>query len=379
MRQQRKVLRWLALVLVFGLIAAGCGSDDDAAPADSSTDDAAPADSSTDDAAPADSSTDDVEDDVASAGSQPDVNGDGKVVIGIASPGDTNDGGFYQSFVDGTTAFAEAEGWEVVVSDFINPADAIVAIEDLARGGVDFLAVGASELQDGIEAVACEEEFSDVVFYINAELPEGQTCYGSAADFDYEFGYVGGIMAGLVLEREGATTAGYIGGPELAFSTVAHESMEAGMRAINPDFNLVVTHTGDFNDAALGIEAAAAMLDQNIRVIYTFLGGAMFATGGSIAGAGGIAFSAATNTCFPGSPFGGSVLFPPGEYLVGVLEDFRDGKFQEGVEREFHVGIDDAVGVALCDASAEEQARIDDIVAKIGSGELDPEAETTGS
>ncbi len=34
---------------------------------------------------------------------QPDINGDGEVIIGIASPGDTNDGGFYQSFVDGVT------------------------------------------------------------------------------------------------------------------------------------------------------------------------------------------------------------------------------------------------------------------------------------
>lgn len=341
---------WFCVLLMLTMVASACGSDADTTVAE-----------------PA-----------AATGNQPDVNGDGKVVIGIASPGDTNDGGFYQSFVDATTVLAEAEGWEIVVSDFINPADAATAIADLARAGVDFVAVGASELQDGIEAVACEEEFSDVLFYINAALPEGQTCYGAAADFDHEFGYLGGVMAGLVMQREGESQAGFIGGPELAFSTVAHQSMEAGMKAIDPSFELVVTHTGDFNDAALGIEAASAMLDQDVRVIYTFLGGAMFPTGGSIAAAGGVAFSASTNTCFPGSPFGGSVLFPPGEYLVGVLEDFRDGKFVPGAEREFHVGVDAAVGVALCDASTEEQAIIDGIVMQIASGELDTESLSAG-
>ena len=45
MRQRMHLVRWLAVLLVFGLVAAACGDDDDAAPADDvSVDDAAPAD-----------------------------------------------------------------------------------------------------------------------------------------------------------------------------------------------------------------------------------------------------------------------------------------------------------------------------------------------
>ena len=301
---------------------------------------------------------------------QPDINGDGEVRIGIASPGDTNDGGFYQSFVDGARSVADELGWTVIVSDFINPVDAETALADLARQNLDFLAVGATELQDGIDAIACEEEFADMAMYLNGTLTDAHPCYGQSSDDYFEIHWLLGVATAQLLERTGATTAGFIGGPELAFVVVAAKSMEAGLKSIDPDFEMVVTYTGDFNDAALGIEAARAMLDQDIGVIHTFLGGAMFPTGGFIAESGGAAISASANTCFPGSPFAGASLFPPGAYLAANLRDFNEGTFREGVIRPFKVGIDPEVGAVLCDPTDEEQATIDEVVARMGSGEL---------
>ena len=301
---------------------------------------------------------------------QPDINGDGEVIIGIASPGDTNDGGFYQSFVDGARAFAEEAGWTVIVSDFINPAESETALADLARQNLDFLAVGATELQDGIDAIACEEEFEHMAMYLNGTLTAPHPCYGQSSDDYFEIHWLLGVATAQLLERSGATKAGFIGGPELAFVVVASRSMEAGLKSVNPDYELVVTYTGDFNDAALGIEAARAMLDQDIDVIHTFLGGAMFPTGGFIAESGGSALSASANTCFPGSPFVGASLFPPGDYLAANLRDFYEGNYREGVIRPFRVGIDSEVGAILCDPTPEEQAAIDDVVARLGSDEL---------
>ena len=60
MRHGRKLVVWLAVLLTFGLVAAACGDDEEAAPADAApTDDAAPAD----DAAPTDDDGMAVEDD----------------------------------------------------------------------------------------------------------------------------------------------------------------------------------------------------------------------------------------------------------------------------------------------------------------------------
>ena len=304
---------------------------------------------------------------------QPDINGDGQVILGIASPGDTNDGGFYQSFVDGARSFAEEAGWTVIVSDFINPAESETAIADLARQNVDFLAVGATELQDGLDAIACSEEFEHIAMYLNGTLTSEHPCYGQSSDNYFEIHWLLGVAAAQLLERTGGTKAGFIGGPELAFVVVASKSMEAGLKSINPDYELVVTYTGSFNDAALGIEAARAMIGQDIGVIHTFLGGAMFPTGGFIAENGGAAMSASANTCFPGSPFAGASLFPPGDYLVANLQDFAAGTYREGAIRRFYVGIHPEPGAILCDPTPEEQATLDDVIARIGSRDLVPE------
>ena len=411
-----RIWRTAALILALSLVAAACGGDDDsdggdssgaAAPTTTAAPDSGGGDSDSgsggeemsDDEMSADdemagqetSGEDDMTgDDETSAGEedtgggdmaeagtlvvgQPDINGDGRVVIGIASPGDTNDGGYYQSFVQGAQAFADEAGWDLIVADFINPAESESAMADLARQGIDFLAVGATELQDGLDAIACTEEFGSIAMYISATLAIESECYGQSSDDYFQIYWATGVAMAQLLERTGGAKAGFIGGPELAFSTNAHRSLEAGLKSVIPDAELVVTHTGDFNDAALGIEAARAMLDQDVGVIHTFLGGAMFPTGGFVASGGGMALSASTNTCFPGSPFVGSALFPPGEYLVANLRDFANGEYREGVIREFVVGIDPEVGVVMCDATPEEQAAIDEVVAMIGSGELVPE------
>src|SRR5437763_14442054 len=45
---------------------------------------------------------------------EPDVNQDGKVVIGVLSPGDTHDKGYYESFVDAANSYAAANNWKII-------------------------------------------------------------------------------------------------------------------------------------------------------------------------------------------------------------------------------------------------------------------------
>src|SRR3954468_5151715 len=78
-------------LMAFGLVAAACGGDDSSNSSNTSKTTTAtgngpwgwPGDAKTGYLAP----------------HQPDVNQDGKVVIGVISPGDTHDKGYYESFV----------------------------------------------------------------------------------------------------------------------------------------------------------------------------------------------------------------------------------------------------------------------------------------
>src|SRR5258708_30672098 len=71
-----------------------------------------------------------------------DINHDGKVVVGIISPGDTHDKGYYESFVDEADSYAAQQGWKVVTVDKVQPAGAAEAARNLCRQGVDMVAVG---------------------------------------------------------------------------------------------------------------------------------------------------------------------------------------------------------------------------------------------
>ncbi len=95
-----------------------------------------------------------------------DTNGDGKVVIGIATPGLRNDGAYYQALVDGLTGFSEEHGFEEpIVVDNITPEEAQTSLDSLARQNVDIIAVGAGEIADSLPELT--ETYADVMWYCN--------------------------------------------------------------------------------------------------------------------------------------------------------------------------------------------------------------------
>src|SRR5207247_11233897 len=83
-----------------------------------------------------------------------DVNGDGEVVVGILSPGDTKDKGYYESFVDEANTFAKDQGWKVVTVDKVPPSQAAEDARNLCRQTVDLVAIAASTLKDEIPVAA---------------------------------------------------------------------------------------------------------------------------------------------------------------------------------------------------------------------------------
>jgi hypothetical protein len=153
-----------------------------------------------------------------------DVNGDGKVVIGIATVGDSHDQGFYQSFIDKAKAFVDrykSEGWSLIVVDRVNPADAGQQVKNLCQQGADLVALGDSQLADAIPAYQ-SSECANSKAYVNAGSGvKPQEFLSEAEDRVDPLLYVAGVAAGLVLKEQGGTKAGFVTGPELDFSKAA--------------------------------------------------------------------------------------------------------------------------------------------------------------
>ncbi|MFC0862299.1 BMP family protein [Sphaerimonospora cavernae] len=308
------------------------------------------------------------------AGQQPDVNGDGKVVIGVMSPGDSKDNGYYQSLVDEATTFAKTQGWNVITLDKINPSDSISQAKNLCRQSVDLIAVGASELKDALSA-APEPVCKGVHWYINGGVGVEQTEYFAQSQENVkEILFAGGLATGLLLKKSGSTKAGFITGPELDFSKQAAAGFSAGMQAVVPEATLVTTYTGDLNDSGKAREAAQAQISLGVKVIYPYLGGATDAVASLARDNQVYTLTPGTDRCADSVGFDISMVFSPGAYLAAALKEFQKGTLKMGQARMWRIGVDDVPTIVMCGEHADLQPQVDQFMADVAAGKYDVEA-----
>ena len=309
---------------------------------------------------------------------EPDVNGDGKVVIGVLSPGDLNDNGYYESFVAKAEAFTSQKGWKLIKVGSVNAADALNQARNLCRQGVDLVALGAAELKDALPA-SNEAVCAKSAWYVpsNADIKQTPKITISQ-DFINETLVTAGYANGLLMRDRGVTKAGYITGPQLDFSIKAAEGFKAGIRKVLPDASLLVTYTGSFDDSAKAKEAAQAQISQGVKALYPYLGGATDVVAKLGNQDDQILSTPGTDRCDSTSPrFDVSVIFDPGEYFAAALADFANGDLKMGVTRLWHLGKDTVPTVKLCNGTDTENAQLAQFIADIGSGAINPDALVT--
>lgn len=302
-----------------------------------------------------------------------DVNGDGMVTIGYVVAGDRNDGGFYQGQVEAVEEISDAEGYETIIVDKVNPGAAKEAFENLARQGPDLIIGGGSELTDGFAPVSESPEFSDINFLLIAGVPPSSDSFATAAANENEAHFMGGVAAALLLERAGKDKACVVAGPELEFVKDMGAAMTDGLAYVDESLEMLVTFTGDFEDAGLAEAAATAQINQGCQVIYPYLGGALTAVVKAGNDAGIDVVSTSVDLCgVPDFDVAMSIMYNPALFLGDVIELFVAGELVEGELLEVYgVGSDTGVGAKICDATPEEERTLDEVREKIVNGEID--------
>jgi basic membrane protein A and related proteins len=307
---------------------------------------------------------------------EPDVNGDGKVVVGVLSPGDINDHGYYQSFVDSAEAFAKKKGWTVIKRGSVAPSDALTAARAMCQQNVDLVALGASELKTATPASE-EPVCGKTVWYLpSSSDTDAHPRVLLSTDDPNQSLFSAGYAAGLKMKAAGYTKAGFVTGIKADFSVLGAKAFLAGIREVVPKATLVSTYTGDFNDSAKAKEAIQAQISQGAKVIYPYLGGATDAAT-QVANANGVlTLTPGTDRCASTSPkFDISVIFSPGDYFRAALEDFAKDDLKMGTPRVWQLGVDPFPTVKICKGQGDEDQQLAEFMKKIGSKAIDPEAE----
>ena len=302
-----------------------------------------------------------------------DTNGDGVVVIGVATPGPRDDGGYYQAMVDGITQLSEENGFEEpIIVDNIDTAQAETELRNLARQNVDVIAVGAGELSDPLPALS--EEFPDIFWYCNcgAGLADAPGI-AQARDDSSQISYTAGYATGLLLQDTDATAAAFLGCCDLDFEREAFLAFEAGLQAVDESFTATYIPTGDFNDVAGATEAFNQAVADGVGAVYPFLGGSQEAVA-SLANEAGII------TMAPGPAdacereevdYQIAVVFDAGVYVTESMRSIIAGDLSEGEAKFFLVGDFEPVGAEFCDATPEQEAALQAVRDQIAAGEFD--------
>lgn len=187
---------------------------------------------------------------------------DGIKKAAIVMPGSISDNGWNQAGYEGLTASGKELGFETAYTESVHLPDQMEVLSDYARRGYDLVIGHGGEFQDAVTRVA--RRFPDTMFMVNNGLGTSKNI--ANADFYFsQLGYLMGYVAGRMTETD---TIGIIAAQKFKFTNDSVAGYESGAKAANPNINVLVTWTGDWDDVAKGKEAALNQISKGADVVW---------------------------------------------------------------------------------------------------------------
>ena len=163
-----------------------------------------------------------------------DANADGKLLIGVATPGPRDDGAYYQALVECVDRLVKANGGSSIVVDRIAQSDAATQIESLAKQDPDILVVGASEIGKPLPDLA--KKYSKIFWYCNCGAgQQPNPDYAQSQDDASEINYTAGYATGLLLKDKKRNSAAFIGNTDAnGFEVESFDAFNLGLQILAP-------------------------------------------------------------------------------------------------------------------------------------------------
>ena len=190
----------------------------------------------------------------------------------ITDTGGVNDESFNQSswkgFQDAQEKFGK-DKLEIKYLESKQDADYVQNIDTFADEGMDLIVGVGFKLQAAITEAAKnypEQQFALIDEVCEGEQPENVT---SLLFEDNASAYLTGLIAGKMTETN---KVGFIGGMESDAIGKFDYGFRAGVKAANPDAEVMVQYANSFSDSALGKTIANQMHSKNVDIIFTCAG-----------------------------------------------------------------------------------------------------------
>lgn len=182
--------------------------------------------------------------------------------VALLSPGPVSDAGWNALAYEGLLAIRDQLGAEIAQAEVKTPAQFEEGFRDFARRGYDLVFGHGFEFQDAAAAVA--PDFPHTVFITTS----GNTVRPNVAPLRFmleEATYLEGMLTALLSKSGKAGAVGGMAIPSVQSTIMAYE---AGAKAVNPDFQVITSYVGNWEDVGAAKAAALALVQQGADLLF---------------------------------------------------------------------------------------------------------------
>lgn len=186
-----------------------------------------------------------------------------KTIIGFIMSGSIQEQGWNGMHYKGVTEAGDELGVEISVKENIKEftGECEIAIRELVDAGAGMIILSSYGYSEEVRDVV--KEYPDIVFYANSPdyHEENMTSYFVRM---YQARYLSGILAGM------QTTTNHIGYVAAMSNNEVNRGINAftlGVRSVNPEADVIVTWTGNWDDKEAEIKAVENLVEENVDVI----------------------------------------------------------------------------------------------------------------
>lgn len=181
--------------------------------------------------------------------------------VAMVCSGAINDGSWNTSGYDGLMAIKEQFNADVAYSELVSTDELPTVLRSYGREGYDVIIAHSMEYDEQMKRIA--SEFPDTTFITINGFNTGDNLY--AIQFKYwELQYFMGLAGGLVSETGKVAN---IAAMETEMVKMEMQAMQQGAEYANPNCEVSVSFTGDWNDLAKAKEASLAQIDNGADVL----------------------------------------------------------------------------------------------------------------
>ncbi|MCS6908668.1 MAG: BMP family protein [Anaerolineales bacterium] len=184
-------------------------------------------------------------------------------------PGAINDKSWNQAGFTGLERVKNELGVETAYLEQVPSTDWEEALRTFASQGYSLVLGHGDQFSEPSKKVAPEFPATKFIVVNGAYTAPN---LASIALFDEQVSFLAGVVAAKMSQ---SGKVGYIGGLEIPPVIRNGKGFEQGAKYVNPDIQVSITYLGDFNDAAKGKEAALAMAENGVDVIFYYVDNAM--------------------------------------------------------------------------------------------------------